>query len=182
MENPEIYQQDPVRFEVMRHLGYFVTESTNHMSEYIPWVRKRPELIKEMALRSVKDSHLQSWEARRADYRDQMRRQAAGDEPIEGGRTNEYCSYVIHSEVTNTPFRVNGNVRNTGLITNLPEGCCVEVPCLVDRTGINPCHVGELPPQLAALTRPNIHAQDLAPRPRLEQNRDHGPHAVQLHP
>jgi alpha-galactosidase len=182
MEDPEIYKQDPVRFEVMRQLGYFVTESTNHMSEYIPWVRKRPELIKEMGLRSVKEGHMQNWEARRAEYRDQMRRQAAGDEPIEGGRTNEYCSYVIHSEVTNTPFRVNGNVRNDRLITNLPEGCCVEVPCLVDRTGINPCHVGDLPPQLAALNRTNINVQELAVRAMLEGNRDYARQAVQLDP
>ena len=182
MEDPEVYKQDPVRFEVMRHLGFFVTESTNHMSEYIPWFRKRPEVITDLALRSVKESHLNNWEARRADYRDQMRRQAAGDEPIEGGRTNEYCSYVIHSEVTNTPFRVNGNVRNTSLITNLPEGCCVEVPCLVDRTGINPCHVGDLPPQLAALNRTNINVQDLAVRAMLEQNREYARQAVQLDP
>ena len=182
MEDPEVYKQDPVRFEVMRQLGYFVTESTNHMSEYIPWVRKRPELIKEMGLRSVKEGHMANWEARRADYREQMRRQAAGDEPIEGGRTNEYCSYVIHSEVTNTPFRVNGNVRNTSLITNLPEGCCVEVPCLVDRTGINPCHVGDLPPQLVALNRTNVNVQDLAVRAMLEGNRDYARQAVQLDP
>ena len=182
MEDPETYAQDKVRFEIMRHFGYFVTESTRHMSEYVPYFRKRPELVEEFAPPSARNRDASAWEQRRTTYFDQMRRQASGEEPIEFNRTHEYCSYVVHSEVTNTPFRINGNVRNTGLITNLPAGCTVEVPCLVDATGIRPCYVGDLPPQLAGLNRTNVNVQELAVKAALEGNREVAYQAVQLDP
>lgn len=182
LEDPEIYARDPVRFEIMRHFGYFVTESSNHMSEYVPYFRKRPELIAEFNLPSAASRTYERRAQQRAEYFERMRRQAAGEEPLEFNRTTEFGSYVIHSEVTNTPFRVNGNVRNTELITNLPTDCVVEVPCLVDATGLHPCHVGDLPAQLAALNRTNINVQDLAVKAVLEGNRKYAYQAVQLDP
>lgn len=182
LNDPEIYAKDPVRFEVMRHFGYFVTESSNHMSEYVPYFRKRPELISEFSLPSAGGRRFETIQQRRAEQFARMRRQAAGAESIEFDRTTEFGSYVIHSEVTNTPFRVNGNVENTGLITNLPDGCVVEVPCLVDATGLRPCYVGDLPPQLAALNRTNVNVQDLVVKAALEGNREYAYQAVQLDP
>ena len=111
-----------------------------------------------------------------------MRRQSDGGEPLRPERTHEYRSHVIHSEVTNTAYRINGNVLNTGLITNLPQGCCVEVPCLVDATGIHPCHVGDLPPQLAALNRSNTAVQELAVKAALEGDRQAAYQAIQFDP
>ncbi|GAI75390.1 unnamed protein product, partial [marine sediment metagenome] len=86
-------------------------------------------------------------------------------------RSQEYCSAIIHSIETGIPSRINGNVKNNGLITNLLEGCCVEVPCLVDKEGIHPCYVGDLPPQCAALNRTNINLQDLAVKGIVEKDK-----------
>ncbi len=182
LNDPEVYARDRVRFEIMRHFGYFVTESTNHMSEYVPYFRKNATLIGELELLSATVSDEERHGARRARYFEQMRRQADGEEPLEFNRTTEFCSYVMHAEVTNTAVRVNGNVNNAGLITNLPIGCCVEVPCLVDSQGIQPCHVGDLPEQLAALDRTNINVQELVVKAVLEGNRDYAYHAVALDP
>lgn len=182
LENPEVFARDRVRFEIMRHFGYFVTESTRHMSEYVPYFRKRPDLIAEFAPPSARERDYTAWAKRRTEHDEETRRQISGELPLEFDRTTEYCSYVIHSEVTDAPFRVNANVRNTGLITNLPAGCIVEVPCLVDATGVHPCFVGDLPPQLAALNRTNINVQDLAVKAALEGNREAAYQAIQLDP
>ncbi|MBX6772589.1 MAG: alpha-glucosidase/alpha-galactosidase, partial [Chloroflexi bacterium] len=103
-------------------------------------------------------------------------------EPIDLDRSSEYCSHIIHALETNQPFRFNANVPNDDLITNLPRGCCVEVPCLADGAGIHPCHVGDLPSQLAALNRTNINVQELAVRAFLERDRDAVYQAVQVDP
>lgn len=182
LDDPEVYAQDKVRFEIMRHFGYFVTESTRHMSEYVPYFRRRPELVEELAPPTFASRDLSAWQRRHDEHYERMRRQVRGEEPLEFDRTHEYCSYVIHSEQTNTPFRINGNVRNSGLITNLPEGCCVEVPCLVDATGLRPCHVGDLPPQLAALNRANVSVQELAVKAALERDREAVYQAIQVDP
>ena len=97
-------------------------------------------------------------------------------------RTTEYCTYIIHSIETGTPRRVNVNVRNTGLITNLPQGCVVEVPCLVDETGIHPTHVGDLPPQCAALDRTNINVQELGALAAVEKDKELAFQAILLDP
>jgi alpha-galactosidase len=152
------------------------------MSEYVPYFRKRPALIAEFELPSAGARNEEQNLERRTRYFEQMSRQAAGVEVLEFNRTTEFGSYVIHSEVTNQAIRVNGNVSNTGLITNLPNGCCVEVPCLVDSQGIQPCYVGDLPEQLAGLDRSNINVQELTVKAVLEGNREHAYHAVQLDP
>ena len=104
--------------------------------------------------RAVPDRRAQIWET--------IRRQSAGQEPIDLVRSREYCSYIIHAVESNEPFRFNGNVPNTGLITNLPPGANVEVPILVDSAGLHPCYVGDLPSQLASINRTNVNVQELA--------------------
>lgn len=177
MDDPETYEKDRVRFEVMRHFDYFVTESSRHMSEYVPWFRR----TEEDCLRYTPPTSLPEWmrpvtpagpngqngqlaavPARRAEVWDSIRRQIAGEEAIDSLRSREYCSYIINAVETNVPFRFNGNVPNTGLITNLPSGCNVEVPILTDSAGLHPCYIGALPAQLAGINRTNVNVQELA--------------------
>jgi alpha-galactosidase len=180
MEDPAIYEQDRVRFEMMRHFGYFVTESTRHMSEYVPYFRRAREIAERYAPPWRRDYDL--YIQRQETYYEKVRRQIAGEEPIPTDRTHEYCSYIIHAIESNEPFRINANVPNDGLISNLPNGCCVEVPCLVDARGIHPCRVGDLPPQLAALCRSNIAVQELTVKAALEHDREAAYQAVALDP
>ena len=100
-----------------------------------------------------------------------IKQQIAGEAPIDFKRSREYCSYIVHAVESNTPFRFNGNVPNTGLITNLPPGCNVEVPILTDGDGLHPCHVGDLPSQLAAINRTNVNVQELAVQGFLRRDR-----------
>ena len=193
MEDPEVYEKDRVRFEVMRHFGYFVTESSRHMSEYVPWFR-RTEADRE---RFTPQQSLPEWQrepqrqangqlaavpSRRAAVWDSIRAQIAGETPIDFKRSREYCSYIVHAVESNTGFRFNGNVPNTGLIPNLPPGCNVEVPILVDNAGLHPCYVGDLPPQLAAINRTNVNVQELAVRGFLDRDRDAVRQACALDP
>ncbi len=181
LEDPEVRGKDPVRFEVFRHFGYFVTESSAHMSEYVPYFRSRPERMPAFNLRTREESGA-GRKRRREDYSESVRRQIAGQESIPDERSHEYASYIIHSLLSNTPRRFNGSVLNHGLIGNLPPGCCVEVPCLVDGTGIRPCVVGNLPPQLAALNRSNIAVQELAVEAILQRDPEKAFQAIALDP
>ncbi len=177
LDDPAIYARDRVRFEILRHFGYFVTESSRHMSEYVPYFRRTPELLAQFAPEAPP-----AGQDRLTRHFESIRRQIAGMEPIDLDRSSEYCSHIIHALETNQPFRFNANVPNDDLITNLPRGCCVEVPCLADGAGIHPCHVGDLPSQLAALNRTNINVQELAVRAFLERDRDAVYQAVQVDP
>jgi alpha-galactosidase len=179
----EPWAWDTVRRELFRQFGYYVTESTPHLSEYIPYFRRNPDLMKRYALRrrSVEEFE-QRWLTRREARRETLRQQAEGDKPIPMQRSSEYTSYIIEAMETNKPYRVNVNVRNTGLITNLPPDSAVEVPCLVDGLGVHPCYVGDLPPQLAALNRSNINVQELAVKAALEGDREALYQAVALDP
>ncbi len=149
---------DRVRYELMMQFGYYITESSEHNAEYTPYFIKRnyPELIgryniplDEYPRRCI--SQIEGWA--------QMRKKLVADGGIEHGKTKEYASSIIAAMENGTAFRVHGNVLNTGLITNLPQNACVEVPCLVDGNGVNPCVVGDLPEQCAALNRTNINVQ-----------------------
>ncbi|MCD6361149.1 MAG: alpha-glucosidase/alpha-galactosidase [Armatimonadetes bacterium] len=168
MEDPEVYDRDRVRFEVLRHFGYFVTESSLHMSEYCPWFRRTPELMQRYDLKS---RDMAAMSDRWANYMAKLREELDGDEPIRLQRSHEYTVDIIEAIETDRPCEVNVSVPNTDLITNLPAGCSVEVPCLVDRRGVHPCHVGDLPPQLAALNAANVHSQELAVKAALEGDR-----------
>jgi len=178
LKNPEIYSRpdahwagaDIVRAEVFKAFGYFNTESSRHMSEYVPYFGKknRPELIEKFGLGG---GIFGGMAERRREQDEEFRRQLSSDHKFPITHSGEYASAIIHSVETDIPSRINGNVKNNGLITNLLEGCCVEVPCLVDKKGISPCYVGDLPPQCAALNRTNINIQELAVRGIVEKDR-----------
>ena len=170
-----------VRYEAFKHLGYFVTESSEHFSEYVPWFikRDRPELIEEFNI--PLDEYIRRCEVQIAGWEAQRDALERG-EGIEIRRSVEYGSGIIHSLETGTPRVVYGNVPNNGLIDNLPQGCCVEVPCLVDKNGIQPTAVGALPPHLAALMQTNINVQALTVEAALTGKREHIYHAAMLDP
>jgi len=180
MDDPETFAKDKVRFEIMRHFAYFVTESTHHMSEYVPYFRKRKDLIQDFV--TPRWDYLQICKGRREPHYESIWKEIRGETRTVVDRSHEYGMHILHSMETGEPCRVNGSVRNTGLITNLPDGCCVEVPILVDRTGLRPCFVGYLPPQCAALNRTNINVQELAVQAALEGDRDKARMAIALDP
>jgi alpha-galactosidase len=180
MEVPEIYIKDAVRFEIMKYFGYFVTESTHHMSEYIPYFRKNPERIKELI--PQRWDYLEICKSGWQPHYEKIKREINEEEPIIIEKSHEYAAPIIYSMETGNPCRINGNVNNDNLITNLPKDCCVEVPCLVDKLGIHPCFVGDLPPQLAALNRTNINVQELAVLGTLEKDPNKIYQAVMLDP
>jgi alpha-galactosidase len=157
---------DLVRVEIFRTFGYFVTESSWHMAGYVPYFKKNPESIKKYRLEDLRTG----WKMRTKED-DDLKRQINSDLQFPVIRSSEYGAGIIFSLETGVPSRINANVKNQGLITNLPQGCCVEVPCLVDREGIHPCRIGDLPPQLAALNRTNISVQELAVRGIVEKDK-----------
>lgn len=173
---------DAVRYEMFRRLGYFVTESSEHFAEYVPYFIKtgREDLLDRFGVPLDEyprrcERQIAGWENLRAELEDP-------DASIEVTPSHEYGSGIIHSVETGEPRVVYGNVPNDGLITNLPDGCCVEVPCLVDANGVQPTHIGDLPPQLAALMQTNINVQSLTVEAALTGNRDHVYHAAMLDP
>jgi alpha-galactosidase len=170
-----------VRYEMLKRLGYFVTESSEHFSEYVPWFikRDRPDLIEQFNI--PLDEYITRCENQIAGWEKQRAALERGD-GIEVQRSHEYGSLIIHSLTTGTPRIVYGNIANRGLIDNLPEGCCVEVPCLVDKNGIQPTRVGALPPHLAALMQTNVNVQSLTVEAALTGKREHIYHAAMLDP
>jgi alpha-galactosidase len=170
-----------VRYEMFTRLGYFVTESSEHFSEYTPWFikRDRPDLIDRFNI--PLDEYITRCENQIAGWHS-MRAQLEGDAPIKVRRSHEYGSLIIHSMETGTPRVVYGNVSNEGLIDNLPRGCCVELPCVVDKNGLQPTRIGTLPPQLAALMQTNINVQALTVEAALTGKREHIYHAAMLDP
>ncbi|TXK81001.1 alpha-glucosidase/alpha-galactosidase [Paenibacillus sp. N3.4] len=172
---------DMVRFELMFKFGHYITESSEHSAEYHPYFIKRnyPELIErfnipldEYPRRCIEQ--ISKWK--------QMREDLVNDANLTHKRSHEYASYIFEAIETDIPFKIGGNVMNTGLITNLPREACVEVPCLVDRNGVTPTYVGDLPPQLAALNRTNINTQLLTIEAAITRKREHIYHAAMLDP
>ena len=162
---------DAVRYELMRNFGYYVTESSEHNAEYHPYFIKStyPELIERFAIPI--DEYLRRCVAQIAGWEEQR------DAIVHNGelthvRSLEYASYIMDAIVTGKPTMIAGNVMNNGLITNLPTDSCVEVPCLVDKNGVQPTFVGDLPTQLAALNRTNINVQQLTVEAALTLERD----------
>ncbi|KAA0965567.1 alpha-glucosidase/alpha-galactosidase [Sporosarcina sp. ANT_H38] len=171
-----------VRFELMLRFGYYVTESSEHNAEYHPYFIKNryPELIErfnipldEYPRRCI--SQIEDWK--------KMREDLVNDENLTHERTSEYGSYIIEAMETNIPIKIGGNVLNTGgLISNLPGNACVEIPCIVDASGVTPTYVGDLPEQLAALNRTNINTQLLTIQAAMTGKREHIYQAAMLDP
>ncbi|GAB1584545.1 alpha-glucosidase/alpha-galactosidase [Phyllobacterium phragmitis] len=172
---------DRVRFDVLKRLGYFVTESSEHFSEYTSWYIKdgRSDLIE--SLNIPLDEYIRRCEVQIAEWHE-LRRDLEGDKPIEVCRSNEYAAGIIHAAVTGEPALVYGNVPNSGLIDNLPDACVVEVPCHVDRNGIQPIRIGRIPSQLAAVMSLSISVQQLTVEAALTKKRDRIYQAALLDP
>lgn len=191
---PEIEGEEPVRIEIMKQFGYFVTESSGHASEYMPYFRKTAQMVNDELVPRFKSpsDHWFDWGRTGGYYRHCIERQARFENEYEAmiadgsvvptKRSHEYGSQIMEAIETNRPTVIAGNVPNRGLIDNLPQGCCVEVPCLVNGAGIQPTKVGALPPQLAALNRTNINVQELIVEASLTGNTEAVYHAVMLDP
>lgn len=176
----EKMENEHVRFEILKQFGYFSTESNKHDSEYMPYFRRTPELMEHYKLESratpMEPPRKREWLADTG---------SEDDESLPVGTlklSHEYSSGIMEAVVTNVPYRFNGNVMNHGLIGNLQDGCCVEVPCMADARGIHPCHVPDLPTQCAALDRTNINVQELAVQAVLDRDREAAFHACCLDP
>jgi len=180
----DVYESDPVRFETMLHLGCFVTESSGHFSEYVPWFRKRPDLIERYTrpgYRGESGFYANNWPAWRAKADEWIGDLIAGRKAIPSTRSSEYASYIVEAKELDRPQVVYGNVRNDALIDNLPDGC-VEVACLVDKRGVQPCHFGALPEQCAALNRQHMAVHELMVDALLHRDREKAVRALMLDP
>lgn len=202
-----------VRYKMFEQLGYFVTESSEHFAEYVPWFIKNgredllsqfnipldeypgrcevyekawPYIERELQTPGSQDSSALLRELQAANIKVMERSIREAQPMIDGlrsfSRSVEYGSTIIHAMETGTPSVINGNVLNHNLIDNLPQGCAVEVPCLVDHNGIQPTRIGKLPVQLAALMRTNVNVQELVVEALLKQKREHVYHAALLDP
>jgi alpha-galactosidase len=181
---PEVYERDPVRFEMLKHFGYFVSESSGHFSEYVPYFRKRPDLVAtytRAGYRGETAYYADNWPTWRRRNDDNIQAMLGGTREIPLRRGEEYASYIVEAVYLGRQTTIYGNVLNAGLIDNLPDGC-VEVPCLVDRGGILPCHFGALPEQLAALIRPHMAIHTLMARAIVERDRQAALYALLLDP
>jgi alpha-galactosidase len=167
-ERPEIYNEEIVRNEMFLALDYYVTESSGHGSEYNWWFRKRPDLIEQYCLPGTGWNPgeyayiIKGYEQRESSWREEAKQWFAADQPIELERGHEYAAYIINALRGGEPFEFNGNVANTGLITNLPQGACVEVPVWASKKGLTPTYVGALPPSIAMLTGITSQLEELA--------------------
>ena len=212
IEEDRIPDGNRVRFEMVKRLGYFVTESSEHFAEYVPWFikRDRPDLIEKFNIpldEYIRRCKVQiaGWEVAHqviedpsagVDFDALLENLIAADAVEKeigyvrdfltgvdaGQRSMEYGAYIIHALETGQPHVIYGNVMNDGLIDNLPRESCVEVPCLVDKNGIRPTHIGALPPHLAALIQTNINVQNLTVEAALTGKREHIYHAAMLDP
>lgn len=173
--------KDMVRYEYIKHLGYYCTESSEHNAEYNPFFikDKYPELIEKFNI--PLDEYPRRCIKQINEWNDE-KNSILQDGKITHKRSKEYASYIMEAVVTNKPYKIGGNVLNTGLIDNLPLDACVEVPCLVDGNGINPCHVGRLPVQLAAMNMTNINAQLMTIEAARTKQREHIYQAAMLDP
>ncbi len=176
VKRPEIYEEEIVRNEMLLHLDYYVTESSRHNSEYTAWFRKRPDLIEKYCAHGAykelgeNASTLKNYIRRGSLWTNEYEK--AISEKVDLSRGHEYAAYILNAVIgDNTIFEFNGNVRNFGLIENLPWGCCVEVPVVASKNGLRPIHVGTLPYQLAILVNTNAQCEELAIKGFLEADR-----------
>ena len=170
-----------VRYEMMKRVGYFATESSEHFAEYVPWFIKkgREDIIKKFGI--PLDEYPKRWLEQIEDWQTQLN-QYKSEEKIEVPDPVEYASQIINSIWTGTPSTIYGNISNKGFIPDLPEGCAVEVPCLIDAQGIHPNIVTDIPPQLIAIMRSNINVQELTVKALIAQDRQYVYHAAMMDP
>ncbi len=173
---------DEVRYEMFRRLGYFVTESSEHFAEYVPYFIKngREDLIDKFQV--PLDEYPRRCERQIANWETLKDKLVDPESSLEVVPSVEYGAGIIHAMETGQPRVIYGNVPNRNLIDNLPDDCCVEVPCLVDHNGIQPTRIGKLPPQLAALMQTNVNVQSLTVEAALTGKREHVYHAAMLDP
>jgi alpha-galactosidase len=169
MEDPQIYDQDRVRFELFRQFGRFVSESSRHSAEYAPYFIKNEDEVKKYL---VPVDDLKHKVVRRLGEFQETRRRLLANEGFEIKKSNEFGASIIRAKLTNQPTLIYGNVRNTGLIENLPDDCCVEVPVVIDGNGLRPCYAGALPLELAAHCTPHVFVQGLTVDAALTGDRD----------
>ena len=172
-ERAEVYNEEIVRNEMFLHLDYYVTESSGHNSEYNWWFRKRADLIEKYCTHGTGWNPgayayiLKEYQDKEDTWKDEARKWFASDTPIKLERGHEYAAYIINALMGGEPFEFNGNVPNKNLVTNLPSDACVEVPVWASRKGLEPVHVGALPPQCAALTNLSAQIEEMAVRAAL---------------
>jgi len=184
-KDKELLAKDPVRFDAMKYLGAFVSESSGHFSEYIPYYRKRQDLIEQHCSTGYNGAtgfYANNWPIWREENDAKIMRMLSGEEEISLETSNEYAAVVIDGMVNNVPKVIYGNVSNTGLIDNLPIGGVVEVACLINANGINPTYFGKLPEHLASLCRSNMAFFELAVNAVLEKNKEMAFHALTIDP
>ncbi|MET3543558.1 alpha-galactosidase [Paenibacillus favisporus] len=185
IQNPDLLKKDPVRFDAMKYLGAFVSESSGHFSEYIPYYRKRQSLIDKHCSTGYNGAtgyYADNWPIWRKENDEKIVKQLEGSLPIELAPSNEYAAIIIEAMLKNEPKVIYGNVPNEGLIHNLPGDGIVEVACMVDRNGVNPCRFGSLPEHLAALCRSNMAFFDLAVGAVLNNDKEMARHALMVDP
>jgi alpha-galactosidase len=181
----EFYEKNPVKFELMLHLGYFVTESSGHASEYFPYFRKRSDLITKYCREGFlggRGYYAKNWPIWRQELDERRKRIVERKEKPDLVKSEEYACQIIEAMVLNRPQTIYGNVLNTGLIANLPQNEVVEVPCLINRSGIHPTYFGELPPQLAALNKSNMAVYDMTVRAIMNNSYEMAEQALMLDP
>jgi len=184
-EDPEVWDADPVRFEMMKHFGAFCTESSGHMSEYIPYFRKKPALVTQYTrggYRGESGFYANNWPAWRAGGDDSIRELLDGRSPLALQRSEEFASTIIQAIECGRPAVIHGNVLNAGLVDNLPGDGCVEVPVLADSSGLSPIHFGPLPAQLAALDRAHMAVHGLMVDAVMRRDLEAARHALLLDP
>jgi len=168
MKRKDVYNHEMVRNEMFLALGYYVTESSGHNSEYNWWFRKRPDLIRKYCTKGTGWNPgryayiLDHYRRREKTWRKEVKEWFAKGAPMPLERGHEYAAHIINARLGGEMFKFNGNVPNRGLIDNLPEGACVEVPVLADKRGLNAIHVGPLPPQCAALNQVSVAVEEMA--------------------
>ena len=172
---------EKVRYEILKRFGYFVTESSEHFAEYVPWFikRNRNDLIEQYKIPIQEyidrcENNIKLWNDLEKDMT------PIHNEPLK--RSNEYASYIMNSIINNIELNINGNVMNNNYIENLPKNCCVEIPCKIDSSGYTPKTIGRLPEHLAALMRTNINVQILTAEAAISEKKEHIYHAAMLDP
>jgi alpha-galactosidase len=178
-------KDEPVRSDMMRHFGAFITESSGHLSEYLPYYRKRKDLLAkytDTGYRGQESFYADNWPTWRKGQDEGRARQISGEDPIKLERTYEYGAWIVESIEKNAPIMIHGNVPNEGCISNLPADGCVEVACLINHNGIQPVRYGRLPKQMAAICDSNMRMFDLAADAAIHRSKQLAKYALAMDP